>query len=283
MTPARITDALIHQLVSSTHAEGIIDLDVAAAIQDRGRVLLVSNPDNDFEDHWDLPAAPVLPGENLLDALCRSLTVLGLQVAQFTGYLGHHDHDHTGNLIRVFCFAVTVTDPRAVCRTATTSHHWADLDDPPSLPPSTWSQLIDLTTLPPTPRPSSHTQPLSRPLRAGAAGFYPVEVGVELLIHHATWLARTDFVEHFVHLNGDTARGTEMADIDWVAALAALDSGTLPCSSSEDHMLRLAASMAAGTPANLRDALTSLDHHNARLVSEAVLHANGRQPTTRPP
>ncbi len=281
MTPARVTDALLHPLVSATHAQGITALDVAAVIEDRGRVLLVSNPDNDFEDHWDLPAAPVLPGENLLDALCRSLTVLGLQVAQFTGYLGHHDHDHTGNLIRVFCFAVTVTNPQAVCRAAT-SHDWADLHDPPSLPPSTWSQLIDLTTLPATPRPPNQHQPLSRPLRACAAGFYPVEAGVELLIHHAAWLARADFVEHFVHLNGDAARGTEMADIDWTAALAALDSGTLPCSSSEEHMLRLAASLAAGTPANLRDALTSLDQHNACLVSEAVLNANGRRPTTSP-
>jgi hypothetical protein len=70
-----------------------------------------------------------------------------------------------------------------------------------------------------------------------------------------------------------------MAHIDWNAAVAALAAGTLLCSSSEDQMLRLAASLAAGTPANLRDALTSLDHHNAHLVSEAVLQANGHQPS----
>ena len=113
MTPTTVTDALIHKLVTGTHAEGITAIDVAAAVEDRGRVLLVSGTDNNFETHWDLPAAPVLPGESLLDAICRSLTILGLHVAQVTNYLGHHDHDQADNLTRVFCFAVNVTDPRS--------------------------------------------------------------------------------------------------------------------------------------------------------------------------
>lgn len=128
-------------------------------------------------------------------------------------------------------------------------------------------------------RPPSQTQPLTRPLRACAAGYYPAEAGVELLISHAAWLTRREFVERFVHIHIATAGGTDMADIDWAAALTALDTGTLPCSNSEDQILRLAASLAAGTPANLRDALTSLDPHNAYLVSEAVLHANGHRQT----
>jgi ADP-ribose pyrophosphatase YjhB (NUDIX family) len=111
MTPTTVTDALIHKLVTGTHAEGITAIDVAAAVEDRGRVLLVSGTDNNFETHWDLPAAPVLPGESLLDAICHSLTILGLHVAQVTNYLGHHDHDQADNLTRVFCFAVNVTDP----------------------------------------------------------------------------------------------------------------------------------------------------------------------------
>ena len=39
-----------------------------------------------------------------------------------------------------------------------------------------------------------------------------------------------------------------MAAIDWQAAVTALDHGLLPCSSGERHVLRLAASIAAGTP-----------------------------------
>ncbi len=280
MSPARVvTDGLIHDLVSATHAEGITAIDVAAAVWDRGRVLLVTEND-DFEDHWNLPAAPVLPGENLLDALCRSLTTLRLRVAQVTSYLGHHDHDHADDLIRVFCFAVTVSDPQDVRHAAAASHDWADLDDLPDLPATTRSHLIELACAPPTPQPPN--QPLTRPLRAHATGFYPAEAAVELLVHHATWLTRADFVEHFVHINTD-ATGTEMADIDWDAALLALDTGRLPCSTSEHHMLRFAASLAVGTPTDLRDALTSLDHRNAHLVSEAVLHANGQRPTASSP
>lgn len=279
MTPTAVTDALIHKLVTGAHAEGVTAIDVATAVEDRGRILLVSDTDNNFETHWDLPAAPVLPGENLLDAICRSLTILRLRVAQVTSYLGHHDHDHADNLTRVFSFAVTVTDPRSVCHAATTGHDWADLDDLPSLP-ATRRRFIDKTR-PPTPQ--RHNQPLIKSLRACAAGFYPVEAGVELLIHHASWLARADFVEHFVHIDTDATGSIEMAHIDWNAAVAALTAGTLLCSSSEDHMLRLAASLAAGTPANLRDALTSLDHHNAHLVSEAVLQANGHRPTATSP
>ena len=278
MSPARaVTDTLIHDLVSATHAEGITAIDVAAAVWDRGRVLLDNDNDNDFEDHWDLPAAPVLPGENLLDALCRSLTTLRLRVAHVTSYLGHHDHD----LIRVFCFAVTVSDPQAVCHAAAASHDWADLDDLPDLPATTRSHLIELACAPPTP-PQPPNRPLTRPLRAYATGFYPAEAAVELLVHHATWLTRADFVEHFVHINTD-ATGAEMADIDWGAALFALDTGTLPCSTSENHMLRLAASLAVGAPTDLRDALTSLDNRNAHLVSEAVLHANGQRPPATSP
>ena len=40
-------------------------------------------------------------------------------------------------------------------------------------------------------------------------------------------------------------------------------------------MLRLASSIAAGTPVNLRDTLTGIDHRNIELVITAVLHAWG--------
>jgi hypothetical protein len=42
-------------------------------------------------------------------------------------------------------------------------------------------------------------------------------------------------------------------------------------------MLRLAASLAACTPVNLRDALTGLDDRNIQLVINAVLGASGHR------
>lgn len=68
-----------------------------------------------------------------------------------------------------------------------------------------------------------------------------------------------------------------MADIDWPAAITALDTGDLPCSGGEQRMLRLAASMASGIPVDLRDALTGLDDRNINLVITAVLRASGNQ------
>ena len=62
--------------------------------------------------------------------------------------------------------------------------------------------------------------------------------------------------------------------IDWQAAVTALDRGLLPGSSGERHVLRLAASIAAGTPVSLSDALTGIDRRNAILVVEAVAHAS---------
>ncbi|HLN66494.1 MAG TPA: hypothetical protein VK280_04390 [Streptosporangiaceae bacterium] len=67
-----------------------------------------------------------------------------------------------------------------------------------------------------------------------------------------------------------------MAAIDWPAAITALDSGSLPCGSGERHMLCLVASIAGGVPVSLCDALTSIDHQNANLLTAAILHANGQ-------
>ncbi|MGH3238678.1 MAG: hypothetical protein ACRDOH_36570 [Streptosporangiaceae bacterium] len=43
-------------------------------------------------------------------------------------------------------------------------------------------------------------------------------------------------------------------------------------------MLRLAASLGAGIPVNLRDALVGLDHANLRIAQQAVLRAGGHRP-----
>jgi ABC-type cobalamin/Fe3+-siderophores transport system ATPase subunit len=64
----------------------------------------------------------------------------------------------------------------------------------------------------------------------------------------------------------------------WESAIAALDAGQLPCSGGERRMLRLAASIAGGTPISLCDTLTGLDTSNIDLVTAAIRHAAGHPP-----
>ena len=120
---------------------------------------------------------------------------------------------------------------------------------------------------------------LYQALRACAAGIYPAEAGVGLLIGNDTWLHRGDFTGPFVHTCVSLADGiTALAEVDWAAAIATLDAGDLPCSGGEQRMLRLAASFAGGTPVSLRDTLSGIDHRNVQLVITAVLHASGQRP-----
>jgi hypothetical protein len=119
--------------------------------------------------------------------------------------------------------------------------------------------------------------PLAPSLRACARGIYPDEAAIELLIGHGTFLDRDDFTRHITGEHGRPG-GAAHAAIDWTAATTALDAGTLPCSGGERRIFRLAASLAAGLPVNLRDALTGLDEHNLRLAISAFTHASGHRP-----
>ena len=124
--------------------------------------------------------------------------------------------------------------------------------------------------------PGSGDLSLPAALRACARGLYPLEAGVDLLIRHACWLHRGDFQDEFVHAGISITDGaTAMAEINWPAAISALDTRHLPCSGGEERMLRLAASLAGGIPVSLRDTLTGIDHRNASLVVSAVAHAAG--------
>ena len=60
----------------------------------------------------------------------------------------------------------------------------------------------------------------------------------------------------------------------WNAAIHALESGHLPCSGSEQAVLRIAASLADGIGVSLRD-LGNLDRRNITLVTGAITAANG--------
>ena len=123
------------------------------------------------------------------------------------------------------------------------------------------------------------TPALHAALRACAHGLSPAEAGVELLINHGSFLRRSDFRDHFVHLGTSITDGiTTMAEIDWPTTITALDTGDLPCSGGEHRILRLAASLADGIPVDLRDTLTGLDDRNIELVITAILHASGKRP-----
>ena len=115
---------------------------------------------------------------------------------------------------------------------------------------------------------------LAAALRACASGFRPAEAAVDLLIRSASWLHRDDFRDGYVHAG--TSGTTLMAAIDWPAAIAALDRGGLPASGGERRVPRLAASLADGIPADLRDAFTGMDASNVDRAVRAMLHAAGR-------
>ena len=276
MTSAATAD-LLHHLVTGTHAEGITALAVQAAIHHDTRVLLLADHGADFiDDTWQLPGATVLPGQTLTDALHPVAAAIGMSIDEVTGYLGHHDHTGT-ETTRTFCFTVTVTDPDAICRSAIRGHHWACLDDLPRplSPAARWLAEPAATT------PAAKEPPLSGPLRTWASGIYPDEAGVELLIDHAALLHRSDFTDRFVVPRASNAGDQTTASLDWSAAITALDAGDLPCSRSEERVLRLAASLGNGLPVNLRDTTTGLDAHNAALLSRAILHAAGHRPVSQ--
>ena len=60
--------------------------------------------------------------------------------------------------------------------------------------------------------------------------------------------------------------------------MAALDADRLPCSSGEEQLLRIAASLAEGIPLDLHDAVTGLDSVNTDLVARAICRATGHRP-----
>ncbi len=117
---------------------------------------------------------------------------------------------------------------------------------------------------------------LAAALRAGAARLYCAEAGAELLITQQSWLSRSDFAP-FVIIAPRAAGQAVTAAIDWSAAITALDGGALPCSSGERRILHLAASIAAGIPADLGETLTGLDRASIAAAARAVLHAGGHR------
>ena len=117
---------------------------------------------------------------------------------------------------------------------------------------------------------------IDQALRACAAGSLAAMAAAELLIAGA-WPDRDDFAG-FVTVTASPGSGLTVAVVDWeAAAKAAATGGGLCCSGGERRMLQVTASLAAGIPVDLRDAVTGLDGANARLVAGAVLSASGHR------
>lgn len=113
-------------------------------------------------------------------------------------------------------------------------------------------------------------------LRARAAGSAASMAAAELLIAGA-WPDRDDFAG-FVTVTASPGSGLTVAIAGWEsAAAAAAPGGGLCCSGGERRMLALTASLAAGIPVDLRDAVTGLDGRNACLLADAVLSASGHR------
>ena len=277
-----VTDQLLHQLVTGSHAEGTTRLAVAAAIEHNDRTLLIAAVDDDFETTWQLPLDLVLPGETLLHGLDRVVAVTtGLNVIDVTGYAGHHDHPFDGDIVRTFVFTVTADDPDRACRWANIGHRWTsdpitacsiggDFEGHHSYAAAPTDRLIGPTPI----------HQLSVALRANAKGGLCAEAAVELLIKQQSWLHRRDFVDSFIETitSHQQIGNSDIAFVDWSAALTALDAGQLPCSSGEGQLLRIAASLAEGLPVDLSHAITGLDTINTELVARAVYHAAGHRP-----
>lgn len=115
-------------------------------------------------------------------------------------------------------------------------------------------------------------------LRANARGLNAPEAAVGLLADHQYWLTRPDFTGEFIDTFYGFADGTPMAAICWPEVVAALDRGQLSGSSSENKILRLAASLAEGIPVDLQDAITGLDDTNLQHLITAIRQAAGRPP-----
>ena len=130
--------------------------------------------------------------------------------------------------------------------------------------------------------PNPRTELLVSCLREDAGGLLADTAAVDLLARHHTWLARPDFRRH-IHIGRCHATDTPLAYIRWRAALTALTSGQLPCSTGEADILRIAAGLGANIPVQLRHVLGGLDRHNIGLVTDAIVYANGTAtPATGP-
>jgi len=109
----------------------------------------------------------------------------------------------------------------------------------------------------------------------GADGIHADVAAAGLIISHGHFLHRDAF-RRAITAGASICTGQPLAAISWDAALRALDAGLLPCASSEQAILRIAASLGdPAIPVHLRTVLGNLDTRTITLVAAAITTANG--------
>ena len=116
---------------------------------------------------------------------------------------------------------------------------------------------------------------LSCQLLDAASGIPADTAATGLIISHGHFLHRQDF-RRVITAGPSISTGQPLAVISWHDALHALQDGLLPCASSEQAILRIAASIGdPAIPVHLRAVLGNLDARNITLVADAITTANG--------
>ncbi len=109
-----------------------------------------------------------------------------------------------------------------------------------------------------------------------ATGICADTAAVALITAHDHFLHQPGF-RRIIAAGSSICSGEPVAVIRWRAAIHALEAGLLPCSSSEQAILRIAASLGdPAIPVRLRSVLGGLDSRNITLVTTAITAANGR-------
>ena len=109
-----------------------------------------------------------------------------------------------------------------------------------------------------------------------AADGIPADIAAAgLIISHGHFLHRDAF-RRTITASASISTGQPLAVIGWDAALHALEGGHLPCASSEQAILRIAASLGdPAIPVHLRTVPGNLDARTITLVVTAITTANG--------
>ena len=118
-------------------------------------------------------------------------------------------------------------------------------------------------------------QDLACQLLDAASGIPADTAAAGLIISHGCFLHRPAF-RRVISAGPSVSTGQPLAVISWDDALHALEDGLLPCASSEQAILRIAASLGdPEIPVRLRAVPGNLDPRNITLVTGAIITANG--------
>ena len=118
-------------------------------------------------------------------------------------------------------------------------------------------------------------QELTGQLLDAVDGIRADTAAVKLIISPENFLHRDAF-RRIIRAGTSISTGQPLATIGWDAALRALDAAQMPCASSEQAILRIAASLGdPAIPVRLRTVLGNLDTRNITLVAAAITTANG--------